>query len=430
MASTSNIFQGITNVFSRFRRSDISGYLVIIFGNLVGTPSANFDMANHWLNKPETFFSPSHLGVYTGVAIVIFGSIWVLRNAYSQQSNYENESHKHKSFLRNHLAPHRWFFHSESLSLPTKLIFYGVIISFLAGPFDLAWHTLFGLDGLLSPSHATLRIGDALSAIGTLLGIISTHPIMGSTMRSKQYYSIYPILIIVSILPVIYSARGFISMVTLPFSNTINFQWNLDPIAAAVIATLGYPFVISLFLYLSFRLANLNVNGSTGEKGSRTKVRGSRIKFGVLTTTGIALIATMIFTVILPNKYLHATIPLYLVNLIPIVTADILLTMAYANNLGNSLSKRTAIITAGAILGLTFFTLQYPFITYTYNQVLENPQVIGPTNVHVVYFKMLNIVPLIIPPSIIMGILGVFVGSNLISRYVPQKIVRSNSRTA
>ncbi len=252
---------------------------------------------------------------------------------------------------------------------------------------------------------------------------------MGSAMRSKQYYSMYPILIIVAILPVIYSARGFISMVTLPFSNTISFQWNPDPLAAAIIATIGYSFFISLLLYLSFRLANLNVKGNTGEKGSKTRVRGSSFKFGVLTTTGIALIATMVFTVILPNKYLHSTIPFYLVNLIPIVTADILLTMAYANNSGNSLSKRTAIITAGAILGLTFFTLQYPFITYTYNQVLENPQVIGPTNVHVVYFKMLDIVPLIAPPSIIMGILGVLVGSNLISRYVSKQVVRSNSRT-
>lgn len=429
MASTSNTFQVIRNVFSRFRRSDISGYLIIIFGNLVGTPSANFDMASHWLNRPETFFSPSHLGVYTGVAIVIFGSIWVLRNAYSRQKNYKNHLHRPKSFLRDHLAPHRWFFHSDSLSLPEKLIFYGIIISILAGPFDLAWHTVFGLDGLLSPSHATLRIGDALSAIGALLGIISTHPIMGSVMRSKQYFSMYPILIIVAILPVIYSARGFISMVTLPFSNTISFQWNPDPLTGAVIATLGYPFVISLFLYLSFRLSNLNAKGNTSENGTRTQGRGPKLKFGVLTTTGIALIATMIFTVILPNKYLHSTIPLYLVNLIPIVTADILLTMAYTNNSRNSLSKRTAIIIAGAVLGLTFFTLQYPFITYTYNQALENPQEIGPTNVHFIYFKMLNIVPIILPPSIIMGILGVLVGSKLISRYIPQQVVRSNSRT-
>lgn len=429
MACISNTFQVIRNVFNRFRKSDISGYLVIIFGNLVGTPSANFDMASHWLNRPETFFSPSHLSVYTGVAIVIFGSIWVLRNAYSQQTNHKNEHHRPKSFLRDYFAPHRWFFHSDSLSLPQKLIFYGIIVSILAGPFDLAWHTVFGLDGLLSPSHATLRIGDALSAIGALLGIISTHPTMGSAMRSKQYYSMYPILIIVAILPVIYSARGFISMVTLPFSNTNSFQWNPDPLVAAIIATVGYPFFISLFLYLSFILANLDAKGNTGEKDSRTQIRRSGFKFGVLTTTGIALIATMIFTVILPNIYLHSTIPLYLVNLIPIVTADILLTMAYANNSGNSLSKRTVIIISGAILGLTFFTLQYPFITYTYNQILENPQEIGPTNVHFVYFKLLNIVHLILPPSIIMGIFGVLVGSKLISRYIPQQIVKSNSQT-
>ncbi len=117
MAATPSIFQVIRNVFSRFRRSDISGYLVIIFGNLVGTPSANFDMASHWLNKPETFFSPSHLGVYTGVAIVIVGSIWVLRNAYNKQTDYENDLHRPKSCLRDYLAPHRWFFHRDSLSL-------------------------------------------------------------------------------------------------------------------------------------------------------------------------------------------------------------------------------------------------------------------------------------------------------------------------
>lgn len=425
MTNTTNIINLVKDIYSKVKGNRIFGFLVIIIGNLVGAPAANLDMASHWLSIPETFFSPSHAGVYTGVAIVIFGSILVLRNAWGQQSNHNNNvQYTHKSHLHEHLIPHRWFFHSSVLPLSVKLIFYGVIITILSGPFDLAWHTVFGLDGLLSPSHATLRIGDALSAIGALLGILSTHPVMGSATRSKRYFSLYPIFVIVAILPVIFASRGFISMVTLPFSNTYNFQWNPDPLAAAIIATVGFPFFISLLLYLSFRLGNFNVL-TFWDKGSKLGVKRPIFKFGIVTIVGIALIAIGVFSVILPNIYLRQTIPLYILNIIPIISADILLTMGFSNTSNGNLPRITAEISAGVILGLTFFTLQYPFIAYTYNEVLENPEVIGPTNAHMVYLKTLQLLPWIITPSIIFGIFGVIVGSHLLSHYAPQQLVKS-----
>src|SRR5574342_322712 len=176
--SLPNIVQLIKETYNRIKSDNVAGFLVISIGLIVGTPSANLDMANHWLSKPETFFSPSHGGVYTGVAIVIFGSIWVLKNAYRQQTKHKKDvDPRGKTHTLEYFTPHRWFF-NDDIPLSVKLVFYGVIITTLAGPFDFAWHTVFGLDGLLSPSHATFRIGDALCAIGALLGIISTHPVM------------------------------------------------------------------------------------------------------------------------------------------------------------------------------------------------------------------------------------------------------------
>jgi hypothetical protein len=99
--------------------------------------------------------------------------------------------------------------------------------------------------------------------------------------------------------------------------------------------------------------------------------------------------------------------------------------MGFSNTSNSNLSKITAEISSGAILGLTFFTLQYPFIAYTYNEVLEDPEIIGPTNVHMVYLKTLELLPWIVTPSIIFGIFGVIAGSHMLSHYVPQQPVRS-----
>lgn len=42
-----------------------------------------------------------------------------------------------------------------------------------AAPLDFAWHSAFGLDGLLSPPHLVLLLGMIMSSLGAMLGIIS-----------------------------------------------------------------------------------------------------------------------------------------------------------------------------------------------------------------------------------------------------------------
>ena len=70
----------------------------------------------------------------------------------------------------------------------------------------------------------------------------------------------------------------------------------------------------------------------------------------------------------------------------------------------SSLSAKTKIVNyiAGAVLGVTFFTLYYPLITHTYNEVLSNPQSVWPSLTSSIYFGMIGkIYPLIIIPVII-----------------------------
>ncbi len=52
-----------------------------------------------------------------------------------------------------------------------KLAIIGAILQLTAGPFDYWWHSNFGFDGLLSPSHSILLTGMLMAALGGLFGI-------------------------------------------------------------------------------------------------------------------------------------------------------------------------------------------------------------------------------------------------------------------
>jgi len=42
----------------------ITGFMLISIGVLLAASSGGWDITNHLLNKPETFFSPPHTGLY------------------------------------------------------------------------------------------------------------------------------------------------------------------------------------------------------------------------------------------------------------------------------------------------------------------------------------------------------------------------------
>ena len=394
------------------QRNPITGYILVSLGVLLSASSGSWDITNHLLNKPETFFSPPHAGLYMGVAIVLSGSIMMLSRYYRSYSNISNNNHYINKLI--------------DLPLPMKLVTIGVIMLVSAGPFDFAWHSAFGLDGLLSPSHSVLTIGMAVSSIGALLGILSSNNDQNNNdnnnNKSRKFnpsittssscssstiadstnnddnntsHAISLILIIIGIIPVWITISGLIHMASLPFSETEHFNFNPDPTLAAIIATLAFPFIVSFMLFSSFQLS----------------VRSKRTKrmFGILSITGIVFIIINLTTAILPNEYLVPTIPFYILNIIPIVAVDILLSKLS--------TPKTKIVNyvAGAVIGSIFFTLYYPLITHTYNEVLSNSQTVWPSLTSSIYFKMIDkIYPLMVIPAALIGIVATIVSSKLI----------------
>jgi hypothetical protein len=411
--STNNItstIQLMLHFNEKAKRNPITGYILVSLGVLLSASSGSWDITNHLLNKPETFFSPPHAGIYIGVALVLSGSIMVLSRYYHSSSNISNKYHHIDKLI--------------DLPLPMKLVIIGVVMLVSAGPFDFAWHSAFGLDGLLSPSHSVLTIGMAVSSIGALLGMLSSNNDQNNNDNNKSRkfntsitnsssfssssivdstnnddnntsHAVSPILIIIGIIPIWITVSGLIHMASLPFSDTEHFNFNPDPTLAAIIATLAFPFIVSFILFSSFQLS----------------VRSRRTKrmFGILSITGIVFIIINLTTAILTNEYLIPTIPFYILNIIPIVAVDILLSKLS--------TPKTKIVNyvAGAVIGSIFFTLYYPLITHTYNEVLSNSQTVWPSLTSSIYFKMIDkIYPLMVIPAAVTGIMATIISSKLI----------------
>lgn len=334
------------------------GCTLVSIGICVSTSGGSWDITNHLLNKPETFFSAPHAILYSGVALAILGSAVMFQD------------------WRQHSSAGQHYYTKPKISI--ILVSTGITMLVVAGPIDFSWHSAFGLDGLLSPPHFILLTGMIASSTGSMLGI---NLCINRDARTRQKPISY-ILTIISVMPVWISLDGLIGMFSLPFSNTQYFHFNPDASVAAVLATIAYPFLISLILCLSFGLG--------------------RKRFGILSVIGAIYITINIITVIIPNESLIPTLPFYLVNIIPIIIADTLLSV-----LDN---KFYSICFAGAIMGSIFLMIQYPLITHIYNEVFTK-QPVWASLTSSIYFGMIsNIYPLIIGPAIAMGMVGAIVG--------------------
>lgn len=378
--------------------------LIISLGILLTASSGSWDITNHLLNRPETFFSPPHAGLYSGVVLVLFGSLMTYR--------YQRHSSK-ISDIKN----------KKSLPTYLRLVIVGIVMLISAGPLDFAWHTAFGLDGLLSPPHVVLTMGLVLCSIGAFLGLISKNNYYPGRMRTKtnmkamtndDNYSIVGmknislndtttrtkrslLYIIIAITAIWITVSGIIHMVSLPFSDTDYFKFNPNPLLAGLIATLCFPFLVSFILFTSWEITK---------------------KFGMLSASGMVFIFINLVTTILPNENLVPVIPFYLLNVIPIILIDVLLSLPALGIsspiLLSQTRKKIVKMLAGIILGLTFFMLYFPLITHTYNEVSINPQPVWPSVTASIYFEMIDeMFPLLVVSSMAAGILGVVVSSKL-----------------
>jgi hypothetical protein len=331
----------------------LAGYVLVSLGVLLAAGGGSWDINNHLLNKPETFFAPPHMVLYTGAGATVAGAVILFLTAKR----------------------------TGKIIRPIKLVVVGVVMLVAAGPVDFAWHSAFGLDGLLSPPHFVLVSGMVASSVGALAGMVYHGSMAFRELRLPT------VLIIIGVLPVWLAASGMVDMFSLPFSKTDYFDFNPHPALGVSVATLAFPALMSVLACSSSALAGR--------------------RFGVVTAVGAAFIATGMLTSIVPNDALLPTIPFYAANIIPLIAADALLSFS---------RSRVSMFAAGAIVGIAFFTLYYPLITYTYNEVLEDktilPSLIAPT-----YFEMLGaVMPIVAAPAAAMGIAGALASGKLVAK--------------
>jgi len=353
--STSNSSETFLKNKSKF--IFLIGSVFTSFGILLVTVGGSWDITNHLLSKPETFFSPPHALMYSGVAISLTGVVL----SFIGWKNLKK------------------FKDSYFLSLKIKLIGIGLLTG--AGPLDFIWHSYFGLDGLLSPPHFTLIIGMFLCSIGGMVGI-------SRYLKFNDSQSIVKYLLVLAVIPVWLSASGIISSLSLPFSSTDFFQFNPEPTIAFIIASMAYPFLISLSLTLIFRLSNY--------------------QFGMMSILGGLFLLIYSSTAIVPNFAMFDTIQFYSLNLIPFVISDIFLKI--------NRSKISGFF-VGGLLGSVFYMIYYPYVMYTYNEILLG-KLVSPSLIYFVYFELIQTVLLYtLIPAILMGILA-FIMSDKLSKKI------------
>ena len=371
----------------KYRRSKLKfkiGCILISLGVLLTSSSASWDITNHLINKPETFFSTPHLLLYTGIGVAALGSaiMFVGKRSFANQGKFK---------------------------LPMRLVIIGISMVVIAGPFDYNWHVAFGLDGLLSPSHFILTFGLFLASIGALSGLVFARnysPLLTSQKGGNQIEQegkpkqsvVLPgmdnLLSVIGILPLWITATGLLYMFSLPFSDTQSFDFNPDPTFAAIFATIGFPLLLSTILYLSY---------------------GLNYRFGILSITGAAFLLISILTTMIPNEFLVPTISFYFLSIIPFVVADTILSFSKTKSLQ---------YVAGGVLGSCSFMVYYPFITYVYNEAFTH-YVVFPSLIAPIYSElMISSYSLLVGPLIAAGILGVVLGRYIIShsKILEQKI--------
>ena len=367
----------------------VFGCTLVSIGMFISAAGGSWDISNHLLNKPETFFSIPHAVLYSGVALAIFGLV-IVRMAYRKYvSIYDNDS---------------------KMKISSKLIFVGISMLVVAGPIDFAWHSAFGLDGLLSPPHFVLLSGMIISSLGAMLGVISF--VSKNDDRKMNYkkelstevkttITTYLPLIVIGLLPLWMTLDGLIGMLSLPFSNTQYFNFNPNPFLAAALATIGYPLLISFILCFSFHL-------------------GKR-KFGVVSVMGASYLAIHAITAIVPNESLIPTLTFYILNLLPILASDILLS--------SSANRPLSVYVSGLILGSSFLMMQYPLITYVYNEVFTKQAFVWPSLLSSSYFGMIgSIYPLVVGPAAAMGIVRAILAGKVIDRLKLSSIIEHRSQ--
>jgi hypothetical protein len=303
----------------------LSVLILATVGVFIQTEGASWDVMSHLLRRPETFFTPSHTMLYTGVGLLTIAatvSVYLLRkNAKEIRTN--------------------------SFSTALKLLIIGSAVSLVAGPSDYLWHQTFGVDGLLSPTHLTLVTGMLINSIAVVLGLarIIVHL---PTVRER---AMVKAAMVPAFSAMWLTMTWYVYMFALPLSDGQHFNFNLNPIHEIIVSTIALPTIGSVIFVTASRAIGI---------------------FGSATAVTALLLVMNSFANIMPSSQLMPFIPWYLMLIIPAVLADLILNKSILLRRSKSRlnADRLAII-SGAIIGSIFYIIGYPMLPITFAEPLS-----------------------------------------------------------
>jgi hypothetical protein len=355
----------LNDIFSKKHNMTVIITMLIIAtcGSFLQIAGTSWDVTSHIMQEPETFFTPSHTVLYAGVGLLTIAAgtsgFLLIRN---------NE-------LR-----------GRSFATPMKLLIIGSTMSLAAGPSDFLWHETFGVDGLLSPPHLALITGMLINAVATVVGLarISVH----ATSSSRQR------LIKAAMVPAFaalwFTTIWYVYMFSLPFSDGENFQFNLNPTIASLIAIVTLPLLSSIIF--------LTASKSIG-------------RFGAGTIVSALVVGTNIFANIVPSQGMMISIlPWYfIIAILPALIADIILNNSTTKS---KLGLRASELVAGILVSSVFYIFNYPMLTWAFAIPLDMPiaNLQGMQAVASLTSNFLSTLPVMLSitlvPAALMGLLG------------------------
>ena len=362
---------------------EISLFILIVstLGSFMQISGASWDITSHLLNQPDSFFTPSHAMLYTGIGLISISAgvgSYILRRRKKKIKQY------------------------NSISLSFKLLIIGSFLSLIAGPLDYLWHQSFGLDGLLSPTHITLATGMLINSVAVFIGL---YGVMNNNI--SHWKKLAKIFLIPCLCSLWFTSIWYVFIFVLPFSESDFFNFNLDTYSATLIASIFRPLINSIMFLCSSKVFNHT--------------------FGYASIIVSLLVLVNTLSTILPTgDILSPLIPWYFVSILGAsILADIVLNSNFIR-INTKQFKNNKLI-ASSIIGAIFYFFNYPMIIWTYGTFLNTD--LGSLNAVLPTFlnTILTVTLITVPVGAVMGLIGYLIFSKMIENSLNALIKGINS---
>jgi hypothetical protein len=364
--------KGIEKGFYNLADYNIKKALIILIistaGSILQIGGGSWDVTSHLLQKPETFFTPSHALLYSGVGLLVTSAVISLSFLYRFKENK-----------------------NTSIKTPFRLIIIGSAMSLVAGPADFLWHQTFGIDGLLSPTHITLMTGMLINSVAVVLGLTRITSILQKKGLSNTNW--IKAFMIPSYCALWLTISWYTYAFALPFSNGQHFNFNLDSSAETLIATT----ILPLFGSIIFITASKTIGWY-----------GGSLVFALV-------IGITALTNIIPSEKLLSTLPWYLA-LVPIGIVANLIVNKNQRKRSQVFGASLTIMVTGAMIGSMFYFIGYPMLPNAFSEFLGYYGMKPINDLQTMVIDSMHVMlPFTIITGAIMGVIGSFVSIKILN---------------